>query len=222
MKRPLKITFTFKRAIQQPDYPMHLDGVIGFAVAEEAAEQGVEDVNRVVDTALPFGFEEKEGLRVWQASTIRFEVLDNYIQHAIRTTSKEDISDAKRDGLVRFTGEFIKSDSGAQRAFMLVRPMQLMAKGVAYCVGDQERIESLLQRIKYLGASRKNGYGMIDTITVEADEAANDRWMERVMLWPTEKAAMPIQFPCSPPYWDRRSARVCYVDPVIFDNCSMG
>lgn len=74
---------------------------------------------------------------------------------------------------------------------------------VGWCVGDKEAIESQLNSglITHLGARRRSGHGRIESIMVEGDESAMDKWRLRVRPWKMLEDDAQVQAAWKAPYW---------------------
>lgn len=201
MLRPLTITWTFRTpVVSRQDYPVMLDGLLAFAaVQRDHRENGMDEKS-------PWGAQDRLPLGqangVWQASQIiftpagerqvfimtrRFDMTDfaENIEMTKGFPEKSQGHETKIQERIREQSfacksgkNKIPSDMGPYRAFLLEQGCRWMEKAQAWCIGDKEEVESLLQEIRYLGPISRNGWGAIQSVTVtesHLDEAENWR-----------------------------------------------
>jgi CRISPR type IV-associated protein Csf3 len=186
--QPLKITFTFcTPVVRETERPMHLDGLLAWAVSEDAEAFGsdnpwrdADDLSHVLERHDPPGNPEQW---VWKASALKFTAAgDRYFANMVRTADPEAFMHAQ-DNLKLFDARrprsYFDTQSGPDRAYQLLVPFQWMAKCEAWCIGDEEGVRELLAKVPGIGKQTRNGYGAISSVTVERDEEAASKWRLR-------------------------------------------
>lgn len=233
MKR-LKITFELQSPVLVPNgMPIHLDGLLAFAATQRrlteidhgerpcppdtlAGMRSLGDLTGILD------YDERG---VFKASCLMLQD-----QHAIgqvvmiRRTDIESMvarADFDRDGSQAiYLGarpglrgrDKISLDSGLLRNLMTYFPSVHAKSAVAYCIGDQAAIESLLSDIHSIGRKNNLGYGLIRAITIAETEC--DEWMMRNLTWdastPSRKYIKSTGN-IAAPYWDVTQRRSVWV-----------
>ena len=240
MLKPLTITWTFRTpVVSRQDYPVMLDGLLAFAaVQRDHRENGMDEKNPWgAQDRLPLGQESG----VWQASQVvftpagdrqvfimtrRFE-MNNFAENLEMTkgfseepTGHEAHLQAriKAHGFVSKSGKNkIPSEMGPFRAFLMENGCRWMEKAQAWCIGDKEEVETLLNEITHLGPLSRNGWGSVRDVTVaEATEEEADNWRLRPL--PPEAGLEHPRFAYAlahqglkPPYWKRTEYRKALV-----------
>ena len=201
MLRPLTITWEFRTpVVSRQDFPVMLDGLLAFAaVQRDHRENGMDDKN-------PWGAQDRLPLGnvqgVWQASQVIFTPAGE--RQVFIMTRRYDMGDfaraielkkgfpegleghealrakriQERDYPCKSGKNSIPSDMGPYRAFLLEQGCRWMKKAQAWCIGDKEEVEALLQEIRYLGPISRNGWGAVKSVTVtesRPDEVENWR-----------------------------------------------
>lgn len=220
---PLKIEFHLgSPVVVDSEYPTHLDGLLAWARVKEAEERG--DANPwLAGEDLPLERAGSGDDWVWQASRLIFEA----------ATPRQIVNMQRKCDPDRFYHDFdqglwkgargnkpptINTVSGQQRAYQYYTSVQWMARVEAWCVGDADRVRTLLGRIEHLGKMGRNGFGQVLKITVTEDESAQERWRLRVL--PDDVPGLDgveygvTQHPPRAPYWDK-IRRVSLREPVI-------
>lgn len=219
---PLKVTFRFASPLaRDSDHPIYLDALLAWARVNEAEALKHPDP-WPLQSDLPL---ERAGGGedwVWQASRLEFEPAGpRQIVSALR---KCDPDRFYRDFQQKFwvpsrgnTPPVINTDSGQLRAYQYFYPVQWMEKAEAWCVGDEDRVRLLLNRLHHLGKLGRNGYGLIQSITVEPDPSALTLWRLRTL--PSDVEGSPgvaygaVLAPPRAPYWEKRH-RVMLREPI--------
>ena len=94
-----------------------------------------------------------------------------------------------------------------------------MEKACAWCIGNRERVTELLACLTHIGKMGRNGWGLLESVTVENDEEAKAKWALRVLpkSLADEQSGVTYAKVMSPPrapYWNKL-ARVEMLEPVM-------
>ena len=93
-----------------------------------------------------------------------------------------------------------------------------MAKAEAWCVGDADAVIDLMSRLRGVGKMVRNGYGLIQNVTVDPSEEAADKWRLRALPIDMDGvdgvADYPVQQCLRPPYW-RKECQIITKEPLV-------
>lgn len=223
--QPLKVTFRFSSpVVMDSEYGIHLDGLLAWAVADEAERFGsssawedAQDLHYLLEKAE----DADSGEWVWKASQVIFQpASERFFFNMIRKADPLTYLEGIDAGHIHQRRErsYIDTQSGSLRAYQLLAPYQWMEKAECWCIGDQEAIQEHLAHVTSLGKMRRNGYGALASIVVEPDPAAITLWKLRTLPVgmtgaPGHQYAETLQC-LSAPYWDRRK-RVMAKEPIL-------
>lgn len=226
--KPLSVTFELAGAWVPPSYPMHLDGLLAYVITQrELADMETPPANEAElialaenPDAMPLARFFRDGQWVWMASAL---IVQNARSHeSTFFTSRVDttaLAVKVGHGAVQFgrldpsrkmapLAGNIDTTRGTFRGRLETFPTEQGKNGglilKAWCLGDVERIEELLTdefAPTHLGKHRASGYGRIRRVTVAPDDAAHERWMDRVRPWALSEDDIPVQAACRAPYW---------------------
>lgn len=226
---PLRLTWQLASPIVIGAYPLHLDALVAFALAQETAQThgGVQDFAATLN--LPLAHEIRDGKTCVMASAL-LPVEPG--EHSMRMwTRKSDpyeyaarIEAGHLSSRTRFPLKPYALKFDTQRGtfkqmfkFFAVRHVRTVQ---AWCVGDMDRLTELLAPeaglITYLGAKTRMGYGRVLEFDIAYDEMANECWTKRILPWSTPNSVQ-IEAASSLPYWEIKNRGVAYVDPALFD-----
>ena len=225
---PLKITFRFASpVVVDSEYPVFLDGLLAYAAVLEAKEKNDENA-WAKSEELPLAKAGDGADWVFKASRLVFTPLANReIVNMQRKSSPEMFYDDYNSGLwghpklkegAHRNPPTINTMSGQFRAYQYYVSTQWMDNAVAWCVGNKEEIERLLATLSHVGKMGRNGFGLIESITVEHEPDAETKWALRVL--PVGIAGVsgteyvPVSSPPRAPYWDKLR-RVEMMEPLI-------
>ena len=119
----------------------------------------------------------------------------------------------------------IISDSvGVYRAYRIPNVIRTVKDGIItfYAVGNQEKIEELLDAMRSIGKKCAAGYGIVDSWELENCDEDYTTWHpdhglmrpipveEADQKWEMDKYPV-IVYGVKPPYWKGKNARLCYV-----------
>ena len=202
--RPLKITWRLAAPIILGDHPLHLDGLLAFSRVQQALQEGVENPWDA-QTDLPL---EMCG-EVWKSSRLFFSAGQRFRETMIRKWEIQSM--ARTKGLV-WDGALDKPPAGTGRykGFLLTREGQWSKSAVAWCVGDPDKVEDLLQGVRYLGKMSRIGFGEIDQVQVE-DAPSEEAEFWRLRFLPAGQQSDCLSgydygkalITVTAPYWDR-------------------
>lgn len=221
--QPLKVTFRFRSpVVRDAEYPIHLDGLLAWCVMDAATEAGsadpwvdAENLDRLL------GVESGADEWVWQASALHFTPMSERVMtHLVRRSDPLLYMDGIDRGLIqmRRTRNQITTASGQERAYHVIYPYQWMDRAEAWCIGARDAVTAMLNRLPAIGKMARNGYGAIESFSVEYDDDAEWRWRVRTLPMGVPMAESveyvpAIQCP-RPPYW-RKMNRTAVMEPCI-------
>jgi len=236
--KPLRITWRLASPMVAARLPLHLDALIGYAVAEEAMRSGLTDSAQIDERvrALPLALELRGDSACWQASAV-MPVPGQAPLNSMRSwTRKTDPYDYTRriEGRqldIRATrgpatkpielqpfALKIDMQRGPMKQMFKHFPVRFVQEVQAYCVGDEDRIVELLDPqagyITALGAKRRMGFGRIIGFDIQHDTAAKELWQSRVLPWPHD-GAIPVVAATQGAYWDAANSTHAYLHPSV-------
>lgn len=157
---PVRITIEILSPIEMPKYPIHLDGLLFWALKDET-DLTDEQALAELDSVLAIDGD------IYKASSMRFirsvdlPIVDNEIAHPTRTHWDE----------WQFTltqkSKTVTTKGGPFRKRMTTRSG--MSTGfVEFCaVGDAKKIHYLLDSLGFIGLSNRQGFGEIGNIQID-------------------------------------------------------
>lgn len=200
----LRLTFEVDGRVADFSHPIHLDALLAYAATEESDG----DWRNIV---LPLDMEQG----VYKASALHFERAGVGVLRRARQFAEEMYIDGMGK-VIRSNASSVSLASGKFKNSFLKTNLVLTRKAVAWCVGDKERIEALLQRIRCIGALSKIGLGRVVGVSVEADPDAAQKWMSRVLPWCQQEGEYyPVVSCLTPPYWKKENQVKAWVHKDI-------
>jgi CRISPR type IV-associated protein Csf3 len=106
-------------------------------------------------------------------------------------------------------GKYIDTIRGSMKNAFLSYSVKNIRQLSAWCCGDEIEIETLLQRIHWIGSKGCRGHGTVQRIEVVEDASALERWKHRVIPW-MEPGYVASDWAALPPYWDPAHRRQSY------------
>lgn len=227
---PLKVTFELGTPMVPSAYPIHLDALVAYAITAKALAaggdlDGVQKVRSLAD-ALPFASETRDGKKVWQASAlIQESVSVSGIRMWTRKTDPYDYAARMANGDIKSRTKMdemkpyalkIDTQRGILKNAFQFYPVKMVNKAVAWCIGDIDELENLLQPesgwLTHIGARGRVGHGLVQRVTIEPDPLAQQNWKLRVLPWQESDEYYPIQAAFQPPYWaaENRTQAYCH------------
>ena len=226
---PLKLTWKLATPIVVGAYPLHLDGLIGFAVAQEKRQADLSSAwVKSVDLDLPLEREVRNGLDCWKASVLLpVEPGEHSMRFWTRRSDPYDYAVRLKAGQLDVKTKFplkpygIRFDTarGTFKQMFKFFPVRSVSELLAWCVGDMDRLTELLSPeagfITYLGPKTRMGFGRIVDFTIEVDARAHAKWLNRVLPWP-EKGCVSVEAAIKMPYWELSNRGPAWVNPDLY------
>jgi len=219
---PLKITIELATpVVTESEYPIYLDALLSYAASKEAEAAGLADAWKAGED-LPLGRAGQGDDWVYQASMLIFTpIAPRELVNMQRKASPEMFYRDFELGLWGFPAlksgkentkepPTINTLSGQFRAYQYYTSTQWMSHACAYCIGDKEAITRLLKQLTHIGKMGRNGWGLIDSITVESDPCAESKWALRVLPAGIQSPLsdveyMPVLSAPRAPYWNKQT-----------------
>lgn len=223
--QPLRVTFQIVGGWVAPAFPLHLDAVLAYSQTQRALDDLVEEPTiaaiRSLADDLPLGKYELEDRAVWMASAIiPVGPVLNDSAIFVQRRNLHDYANRVDAGMIQHgkhrPGKTLEpyklqldTARGVYRNLLGFFPVQRAFEGgiltlQAWCIGNAALIEELLtddRRPTHLGARRRSGFGRIESVQIDEDETAHEKWTLRVKPWPLREDDVPIQAAYKPPYW---------------------
>ena len=238
MAIPLRVTFNLVTPIVAPVYPIHLDSLIAYGVTQTklaalrssggpAGEMDNTLVRSLADS-LPLAREVRGDDWVWKASAlIPSEIRFQSIRMMTRKSDPYEFAKRiERDEIKLSSRATTMISNGAPYTFNLIKqtgiptprlmfyPVQHVASFVAWCVGEIDEIEDLLNPengiITSIGKSRRISHGIIQSVSIEEDPEAHTQWLRRVLPWP-EEGYVSVDAATRPPYWAPENRKTAFM-----------
>lgn len=202
----LRIEFSLASEVGEMSHPLHLDSLLAYAATQENGGDWR-------DITIPVSQERG----VYKCSALHFERTHARLFSRIQKTEESIIV----EGIGTYVSQKrVKNDfSLACQQFknsIFSSSVFRSEKAIAYCVGDKDKIESLLRHIRTVGPLAKLGMGQVTGFTVTKDTAANERWQERVLPWcPDKTDYFPLQAATTFPYWKVENIQQAWVHKSV-------
>lgn len=183
----LEVTFKLcSPVVMDSDHPTHLDGLLASCVSEEAQAFGsdtpwedADDLSHLLERSEV----DASGHWVWKASALRFTpASERFYTTLVRRSEPEEFMRTMDAGMLnmRRPRSYLSSATGHERAYYLLHPYQWMESVTAWCIGEPIEIQSALQRISHLGKMGRNGFGAVESFTVQPSSEI-DSWKRRYL-----------------------------------------
>ena len=104
----------------------------------------------------------------------------------------------------------IDTKRGSQKNILAYYPTTECRRLVAYCIGDKTLLDEALNEwghISHIGAKRRMGHGLIQSISIEDDDTALTAWQKRTMPWPLCDDVVPMRCTTQNPYFDKTKVK---------------
>lgn len=227
---PLRLTWTLATPIVVGAYPLHLDGLIGFALAQEMRQADpLSSWIESVDLELPLEREVRGKLGCWKASVLLpSEPSEHSMRFWTRKSDPYDYAVRLEAGQLDVKTKFplkpyrmqFDTARGTFKQMFKFFPVRSVTELSAWCVGDLNRLSELLAPeagyITYLGPKSRMGFGRIVQFDIEVDESAEAKWMSRVLPWP-EDGCVPVEAATTMPYWEPLNRGPAWVNPDLYN-----
>ncbi|KLR58970.1 hypothetical protein OX89_04045 [Diaphorobacter sp. J5-51] len=195
---------------------MHLDGLIAWAVKEEALRNasgstatGAEPDYAAFISDLPLEKHESPHGWCWQAS--KLEVVGYRGQERRYLTAKTPVLDmalAIGNRVVEEKGgSTIDTVRGLGKNAAMYYTLEHAQGFEAYCVGDYDALSELLQEIQAIGAKTRLGHGSLrpyddgNLFRITHDPTAHEKWKRRNAPERLLEDMIPAVASFQPPYW---------------------
>lgn len=234
---PLRVTFQVSGGFVPPPYPLHLDALLAYAQTYDSLGDASDDPSisklRSLAEDMPIQRFERDGEWCYMASALvpQGPVL-NDARFYTQRMNQEDYSTRVGSGQVQHGRHRpgtpmeryqiqIDTARGVHRNLLGFYPIQQSADSnlltlVGWCVAEKWWVEDRLLggRITHIGARRRSGHGKIQSILIEDDPEAAEKWNLRVRPWKMSDSDLEIQAAWHPPYWasENRGAAFCPQD----------
>ena len=226
---PLKLTWKLASPIVVSAFPLHLDALVAFAMAEEGKQQDLAGWDMNATLELPIERAVRGDLGCWKASALLpVEPGEHSMRFWTKKSDPYDYATRLEAGQLDVMTKMplkpygIKFDQvrGQFKQMYKWLPVRSVRQVQAWCVGDEDRLNELLAPlagyITYLGAKTRMGYGRVIDFTMEADETANDCWSKRILPW-QDDGCIQVEAATQPPYWDINNRRAAWLHPDIYN-----
>lgn len=123
-----------------------------------------------------------------------------------KTPKPEDLPEVHVPDLV-MRGKYLNTGSGQQRTFLMMRQTIVSPRAKAYCIGDEQAVRTIVERITSLGKKRAIGSGLVNKVTVAVVPSEECLWYVRNMPEVPSEQAQNFELYGSgglvSPYWDK-------------------
>lgn len=199
---PLRVQFSLTTPWCPTQQGLHLDGLIAWAMTQEADHHGRTYTHEEILADLPFAQYQGEFGTVWQASMVLpAEVLGSERRYMTSKTAERALMERSLAGQIE--GRPINKVDTVRGPFKndaLWYTIQDVPRCDAWCVGDPDRIAGLLDYITHLGRRGRLDHGRVEHVEMHEDAEALERWKLRYMPEPVVGYA-PVIARLTPPYW---------------------
>jgi CRISPR type IV-associated protein Csf3 len=249
--KPLRVEIHLVEPIVPSSFPRLLDGLLAHCAVEDALSYADDSDTRPVRELgenLPLAQLEGCDPKVWKASAFmpigRITATGDVDHLSVTGATHLRMFNRKSDvfEIARLTGLGFLSSRGLDlnnpqhgalqldtgRSLLkeshITYPLKMVHAVEAWCIGDQDHVEALLNHVEFLGAKRRLGHGKVRRISVAEDERADDLWALRPIpasaLPPTRAHACQnrtlFRVPPRAPYWDLKNAVDQLVPNALF------
>lgn len=227
---PLKLTWKLATPIVVGAYPLHLDGLIGFAMAQEKRQVDLSTSwVESADLDLPLERAINGELDCWKASVLLpVEPGEHSMRYWTRKSDPYDYAarfeakqlDVKTKFPLKPYGIKFDTARGTFKQMFKFFPVRSVSELSAWCIGDVDRLTELLSPeagfITYLGPKSRMGFGRIVDFNIEFDADAKDKWLSRVLPWP-HYGCVPVEAATKMPYWEPLNRGPAWVNPDLYN-----
>lgn len=239
--QPLYIRWRLSSPWVPPAFGLHFDGLLAWAVVDEAIANGATSGNYDELLAhLPLARYETPAGWCWKASYVRpVKVLGSERRHMVAKTPTYMIGRLEEEMKAQLIerglpdkmkgGAAVDTVRGFYKAASFYVPLQHVVALEAYCVGDPGRISELLLRVNSIGAKGRIGFGTVAEVrdsngetaldfTVAEDEGGAEGWRYRVLpqvAADEQDRYIPVEARLQPPYWQGTGTHLAY-RPIDF------
>lgn len=208
MSTPLRIDFSFRTPLIIPSHPIHLDALLAQRAVSmaEGAGMGLAEAIRTQDS-LPLKKWTHGAHSGYCASCLY--LLEPQSPKMVTMTRKPDIETfarARRNGHA-IRAKHFPMGTGQHKLYKLAVPARQYHRASAWCLGERDGIDALLQGLDSVGKLARNGFGRILAYSIEEDGEAREKWRRRNLPHGAETDSrgeyIPVAGAVRPPYWKR-------------------
>lgn len=201
---PLKITFELAQPMAVPDYPIHFDALMCWAVEKR-------ELLGIKGGEVPIAIHREGDDWCYMASQLLIRLGGEGIRFQGMMTRRYELSRwaLTQDHIWSGNKNVIPDGTGHQKAF-LVHDSYIMPESIhCFCVGDRDGIFDLMDEITGLGRRTRNGWGKLRGYQIEAIDAAECHWFKRALPGKMKEVSTELHHPAIGnfryPYWNREN-----------------
>lgn len=194
----LTVTFTLSTEMILPESPIHLDALLAWAAVDAAGGDISAQDNLPLEKAV-----KEDGSWVWKASMLQTSPVEVRNNVPMTRTFDPWQSGMDKDTVYEGGANVMTPGTGPYKAYIFTRHAGMIRSAKAWCVGDIDRIKSLLGSITHLGKLARLDFGRVKSIDVSPYEDQR-AWEYRVMPWAVDGYDQ-TQECVHPPYWKREN-----------------
>lgn len=210
MFKNLKITLTIVKSVI-PEKPQHFDDILAAAAVKKYLEdeQNVKIEGKEYSDIINFlpldKHNENDEDWVWKSSVIRWKNKGLYMKGVTQAHDIYKFAEMRNSGVLKYNRAGLDTASGSLKSTISLLPSAAYSVGVAYCVGDKNKVEDLLSHLKHIGRLHKRGGGEIINYEVKEEEN-NDNWKDRFLPLSmttliNDNHFLANNIGINPPYW---------------------
>jgi len=209
---PLKITWRLSQPVMLGDHPIHLDGLLAWVQVQRSIEACEEDPYSA-QTNLPL---ERVG-GVWKSSQVFFSPGPRFRETIVRKFEIQSMAREKGHVFEKGTDK-PRAGSGKHKGFLMHKDGQLSTHAAAWCVGNRDLIQDILEDVGYLGRYSRLCFGEVHDFKIETPPTdESDYWKLRAL--PIDQKALchdkfeygKAMATLEAPYWDRVKSKESFV-----------
>lgn len=215
---PLHIEFTLAGPWAPPAFGTHFDGLIAHAIVRDALScEGLanpENERQFADMICELPFEKYESPAGWCWKASKLQAVGYHGQQRRYLTAKTPVGDMARaigNGTVETKGgSIIDTVRGIGKNSALYYTLEHAQKLQAWCIGERDSLEYLLQQIDAIGVKTRIGHGALvpypdgRLFKITADESATEKWKTRNLPDRLVDDMYPDVGAIQPPYWKNK------------------
>jgi len=206
---PLKILIKASGVVL-PSLPMHLDDILAAAAVNQFLSNGTIEIENYSDITDYLPIEKQTTGRDWvyKSSVVRWEFKSYFMKSITRKVDPYSVAQLRNGGLLKYNAKDVNSASGPLKSSIDLIPCASYAEGVAYLIGDKDKLRQLLSHIDYVGRKHNRGCGKVIEIEVTDCEDANQYWKDRFlplsMQELSDQHSLTSNIGIKPPYWKNK------------------
>lgn len=228
--KPLLLTWRLATPIVVSAYPLHLDGLIAFAMSEEGKRIDFAAWDDKAQLDLPLERATEGDKSCWKASalvpiepgehSLRFWTRKSDLYHYAQAIDEGAVALGRTKLPLKPYALKFDTQRGIFKQMFKFFPVRRVKELQAWCVGDEDRLIELLSPesgyITYLGSKRRMGFGRIVDFAISDCPEANELWTRRVMPWPID-GTVEVEAASSMPYHEVNNRGPAWLSPELFN-----